>query len=296
MPFSLPECRFFLPRVLTRQESAIELGAFNRGYVVALELYNKTRLYECPSISSPCFSPLNEGVVSNFKWLEQNSFLLYWIFCRTYNYSLFRPITFPHRMESVMQTPSILRGPIGYGHVLKNVSTGRILQDSNEACICNEEFVQIINVNDGDVTQEWKCSYGKIYYMTVAMCSTHQFIIVAASSDAASSIIVILKVPSLTVLNLFFFPGEVTCLSMLTSNAEFCISNNCCLSRSDEILAVGSHGGKVHLLGLNISRSLSKPGHHPISLKLVDHRASLEEAFHDGHSAVVLFQGIFGET
>lgn len=185
-------------------------------------------------------------------------------------------------MESFVQNPSILQQPITIGHALSGAYAGRILIDSNIVAICNKECVQIINLNDGDVIQEWKCSYGEIYYMTAAICGVHQFIILAACSEATSSIIIILEVPSLAVLNLLFFPSEITCLSLLTCDTDFCVSD--CLRCSDGILAVGSHGGKVHLLDLDISRSLAGPVHNPTPVKFQTNSG--------GHPPLVLFQGI----
>lgn len=200
-------------------------------------------------------------------------------------------LSLSHRMGSVVQNPSILGEPVDIGAVRSGVFSGRILQDRNRAAICSEDCVQIISASDGLITQEWKCSYGKIYFMTEVVCDIHRFIVLAArvSSKEDSSVIIALNVSSLAVVKLIFFPDEVTYLTALTSDADFGISNF--LRCSDGIFAVGSYGGKVYLLDLNISQSLSQgPVRHPIPIKLIDGE-EMEASFHGEHLALLLFQG-----
>jgi hypothetical protein len=151
--------------------------------------------------------------------------------------------------------------------------------------------VQIIDTSNGVVIQQWRCCYGTIYFMAEVVCDIHHFIVVAArvSADPGSSIIVVLNSSSLMVVKLIFFPDEVSCLTSLTSDREFNVSD--VLKSSDGILAVGSYGGKVYLIGLNLSQSFNRRRmRHPVSIKLID-SLSQEESFHHEHLALLLFQG-----
>lgn len=194
--------------------------------------------------------------------------------------------------SSVVQNPSILSEPIDIEVAQSNVHSGKILQERNEAWICNEDCVYIINASNGLINQEWKCTYGKIYYITEVACDIYHFLVVAArvSSETTTSVIIVLNISSLSVVKLIFFPDEVTCISTLAIEKESCDIPNL-LGHFDGILALGSYGGRVYLIDLNISQSLNEgPVHHPMPIKLVDDEV-IQETTCGEHSALLIFQG-----
>lgn len=196
-------------------------------------------------------------------------------------------------MEScVVQNPSIISDLIRVDDVQSNICNGKILQERNEAWICGDDSVHIINVNSGVTTQKWKCNYGKVYLSTEVVCHSHQFIVVAARvSLEASSVVIVLKVSSLMVVKVIFLPDEITAISSVTIKKERDgISSR--LAYFDGILSIGSYGGRVYLLDMDVSQSHSQgPVYHPSSIKVIDDKAIPETSVHGEHSALLLFQG-----
>lgn len=197
-------------------------------------------------------------------------------------------------MEScVVQNPSIINSPIHVEVVRSNVCEGKLLQERDEAWMCSEDCVHIINVNKGLIIQEWKCNYGKIYLSAEILCNSNQFIVVAAriSSEASSSVVIVLTVESLIAVKLIYLPDEVTCISSVTIEKECCgISSH--LRYFDGILAIGSYGGRVYLLDLAVSQFRCQGQiHHPTSINVVNDNTIPETALQNEHSALLLFQG-----
>lgn len=199
-------------------------------------------------------------------------------------------------MESsscIVQNPSIISDPIDIEVVQSDVLTGKLFRERNEAWICSEDCVSIINVNNGLITQEWKCNYGKIYYSTEVVCYSSQFILVAAkvSTEAAASTVIVLNASSLSVVKLIFLPDEVTCISLVMFEND-CYGVSSLLRYFDGIIAIGSYGGRLFLIDMALSQSHNHGiVHRPSPIKVINDGSIPKVASKDEHSTLLLFQG-----
>ncbi len=193
----------------------------------------------------------------------------------------------------VVHNPSLIGDPTYLGDMRSDAYCGNFFKEKNEAWIFSEDYVQIMNVDSGLITQEWKCNYGKMYYATEVVSGVNQFLVVAAraSSEEVSYVIVVLNISSLSVVNVFFFHEQITCIISCGANFKGCCDSS--LLRSfDGIIALGSYGGKVFLVDLKISQFNNlEPLHHPLHIKIINDRANNMEPFHDEHSTLQLLQG-----
>ena len=153
-------------------------------------------------------------------------------------------------MESYdIQKPSIINIPVKTSSVIKSdVYKGHFSPERNKAWTFDEDHVQVINTNSGIGLQEWKCTYGKIYHVNEVIDDIDRFLVVTSRmySESDLYVLVLLNFSSLSVVRSVYFTKEVTCLCTQIIDKESC-------SNYDGALAVGSCGGRVHLVNLNLT-------------------------------------------
>lgn len=156
-------------------------------------------------------------------------------------------------MESYdIQKPSIINIPVNTSVVKSDVFKGHFSPGKNKAWTFNEDHVQVINTISGVGLQEWKCTYGKIYNVTEVIDGIDRFLVVAARmySESDLYVLVLLNFSSLSVVRSVYFTNEVTCLCSQIIDKESLQD----YSSYDGALAVGSCGGRVHLVNLYLTK------------------------------------------
>lgn len=164
-------------------------------------------------------------------------------------------------MESYdIQKPSIINIPVNTSVVKSDVLKGHISSERNKAWTFDEDNVQVINTSCGVGLQEWKCTYGKIYHVNEVVDGIYQYLVVTARmySESDLYVLVLLNFSSLSVVRSVYFTKEVTCLCSQIIDKE---SIQDC-SNFDGALAVGSCGGRVHLVNLSLTE-IKGSIHHP---------------------------------
>ena len=199
-----------------------------------------------------------------------------------------------------VQNPAVFKEPVNISVMLpKHHRGGYFSQRRNMALIFSEEVLCVVDGNNGQCLQMWKCKYGKIYNVHEVMCGSNHFLAVTLCGNTETHIIAILNASALEVLKLIELKSKVTNVDVIDRPLCDLSIVNKLLLHFNGILAIGCKGGKIYLLNLNLDEYQSyqqyESVHQPLSIKVIDNFINKEEIEELGRTwqvAVLLMQGM----